>query len=457
MVISPGVESLREELLNIVKKELNPLSEQLKYSQSPLDDTIKWRPIVLILGNYSSGKSTLINELLGVDLQKTGQAPTDDSFTVITYDNHGEIPLNEDSRTWDGKTILNDSQYPFEHLKKHGQRFASHFLLKKIRQDFVHDIAIVDTPGMVDSVAERDRGYNYQQVIGDFAKIADLILILFDPHKAGTIKEAYASLRDTLPGQTFEDRILFVLNRADECATLNDLIRVYGTLSWNLSQMTGRKDIPPIYITYSNNPSHRHEERPFLQYLNNQSAELKALIQAAPQKRLDNMLNFIVFHAERLSILLRALLSFYRHRKLYAYQWSFIGFIFSSITGVGLYFLWPILLSQYSLGNKEKYLVIAVEVLVVWFIWFFFIQKPLVRRFRKRLLTKLSSLLHHNNQSEKDIWDDIKDKVVSILENKNSHEKTYYYHKKQRKLQKLLQRSHQNFREKIHKTLQNEE
>ena len=30
-----------------------------------------------------------------------------------------------------------------------------------------------DTPGMHDSVAQRDRGYDYQQVVGDLAEIAD--------------------------------------------------------------------------------------------------------------------------------------------------------------------------------------------------------------------------------------------------------------------------------------------
>ena len=34
---------------------------------------ISWKPIVLILGNYSSGKSTLINELLSQKIQSTGQ------------------------------------------------------------------------------------------------------------------------------------------------------------------------------------------------------------------------------------------------------------------------------------------------------------------------------------------------------------------------------------------------
>ena len=60
---------------------------------------------------------------------------------------------------------------------------------------------------------------------------------------------AVASLRDTLPARTFEDRVIFVLNRIDECASMMDLLRVYGTLCWNLSQITGRKDIPaPITV-----------------------------------------------------------------------------------------------------------------------------------------------------------------------------------------------------------------
>jgi EH domain-containing protein 1 len=60
---------------------------------------------------------------------------------------------------------------------------------------------------MLDSITERDRGYNYQDVIGDLAQIADLVLVLFDPHKAGTVREAHTSLRDTLPAKTFEDRV----------------------------------------------------------------------------------------------------------------------------------------------------------------------------------------------------------------------------------------------------------
>ncbi len=41
---------------------------------------------VCVVGRNGSGKSTLINELVGQDVQRTGQAPTDDSFTIITSD-----------------------------------------------------------------------------------------------------------------------------------------------------------------------------------------------------------------------------------------------------------------------------------------------------------------------------------------------------------------------------------
>ena len=238
-------ESLRRELVEVVEQKMSPVAMKYGYSQTGLEQKIKWRPVVLLLGNYSSGKSTLINELLGTTVQKTGQAPTDDSFTVLTYNEDDELEER------DGMVLLSDPEYPFDSLKKQGKRFASHFKLKRVKSEFLKNLAIIDTPGMLDSVSERDRGYDYQEVIGEFANIADLILVLFDPHKAGTIRETYESLRKTIPRATYEDRVLVVLNRVDECENLNDLLRVYGTLCWNRSQMTGRKGIPHIHFTYS--------------------------------------------------------------------------------------------------------------------------------------------------------------------------------------------------------------
>ena len=88
------LESLRGELVDIVQDKLSPLALKYGYAQVPLESNIKWKPVVLLIGNYSSGKSTLINELVGADIQATGQAPTDDSFTVVTA--HPDANQQED-------------------------------------------------------------------------------------------------------------------------------------------------------------------------------------------------------------------------------------------------------------------------------------------------------------------------------------------------------------------------
>ena len=199
------INSLRAEMVAMVKDNLTPVAKEYGYSEVPLESTIKWRPMVLILGNYSSGKSTLINEFLGADIQAVGQAPTDDSFTIITYDEAIEdseaVHVTQER---DGKFLLNDPDYPFEILKKHGQRFSAHFRLKKVNSPFLKNLALIDTPGMLDSITERDRGYDYQEVIGDLAQLADLVLVLFDPHKAGTVRESHTSLRETITTRTLK-------------------------------------------------------------------------------------------------------------------------------------------------------------------------------------------------------------------------------------------------------------
>ena len=48
------IKALRAELLEMVAEELTPVSTQYGYSDVPLETTIKWRPQVLLLGNYSS-------------------------------------------------------------------------------------------------------------------------------------------------------------------------------------------------------------------------------------------------------------------------------------------------------------------------------------------------------------------------------------------------------------------
>lgn len=412
------IDSLRAELVGLVEKHLTPVAQAYGYSEVPLETQIKWRPQVLVLGNYSSGKSTLINELLGTEIQQTGQAPTDDSFTILTYDEQaaGSTPIRVTEER-DGKVLLNDPQYPYAGLKKHGQRFASHFRLKKVNSPFLKHLAIVDTPGMLDSIAERDRGYNYQEVIGDLAQIADLVLVLFDPHKAGTVREAHASLRDTLPSRTFEDRVLFVLNRVDECASLVDLLRVYGTLCWNLSQMLGRKDIPPIRLTYSTSPgrgSSATSPPEYLKYLDNQRDELKRLISQAPKYRLDHLASYVETHGERLSHFLEALTAYKRKRSRAAVRQIVIGALVGLVAGGGTV---AALLLAGTVASPELAsgigAAVALGVAVLWAI----VSVPASHAaFHKKTLAKLDELTALEQQSRRDSWAHVKDLAKRYLE-----------------------------------------
>ena len=66
---------------------LDPIAARYEFERAPRPSETSGAPLVLILGNHSSGKSTFVNFLLGVDVQKTGLAPIDDGFTIIA---HGE-------------------------------------------------------------------------------------------------------------------------------------------------------------------------------------------------------------------------------------------------------------------------------------------------------------------------------------------------------------------------------
>jgi EH domain-containing protein 1 len=408
-------EALRAELVEMVQDYLSPVALRYGYSQIGLDSTIRWRPLILILGNYSSGKSTLINEFVGQKVQATGQAPTDDSFTVIT----GSVGGVQDER--EGWVLLNDPAYPFEILKRHGQRFAAHFRLKQVSSPLLQDVAIVDTPGMLDSVAERDRGYHYQEVLADLAQIADLIVVMFDPHKAGTIRESYQSLRQTLPDSTFEDRIIFVLNRIDECENFTDLLRVYGTLCWNLSQMIGRKDIPRIMMSYSESLAKEQNKlaADFLKFVPNERSRLLDAIKDAPRHRLDHLASYIETHGERICHFLEALVQYQKRQKRFWWQHLMKAVAIASIVAAFVFGLaWSGVLIEAGQNSIAAILATAIGVLTAGF-WMGPILHAKRREFRRGQLSGIDQLTDLSTQSRHDSWARISGLVRSYLD-KNS-------------------------------------
>lgn len=417
------VNDLHTHITELIANDLSPVSLKYGFSDVSLETKIKWKPIVLILGNYSSGKSTLINDFLGKKIQNTGQAPTDDCFTVMTSEKESNTEgqsgvLYEKT----GHSLFSNPKYPFSLLKKHGDTLASHFRMKTIDSPKLENLAIIDTPGMLDSTTEKDRGYHYQEVVGELASFADVVLVLFDAHKAGTVKEVYQSLRETLPERVFEDRITYVLNRIDECSSLEDMIRVYGTLCWNLSQITGRKDIPRILLSYSQDQKDRHSQsHDYLKHLENQQNELKKTILRAPQKRLDHLANFFEDQSLSLMTLLGSLLEFTRRKRRFYVKNLAFGISFSFLlTFLSAFFL-GFDLSSFS--SPLVYICLIGSVALS-YLSFLFSKLFLFPRFLRKLKKNLESLNPAQNQSHIDTWNKIKSSVESNLD-KNQSQLSY--------------------------------
>ncbi len=338
---------LQAELQHHVRNTLLPLFNRYRLDYSDLESILKWKPIVLIIGNYSSGKSTLINEIIGRNIQRTGQAPTDDSFTILTAYGSGD-----QEKVVPGSTLVNDETLPFGRFKALGEQFISHFRLKKIDAPFLENMALIDSPGMLDAVTEKDRGYDYLAALGEFAKLADLVVLMFDPHKAGTISETYSAIRSTLPDTTGEDRIVFVMNRIDECDNLSDLVRSYGTLCWNLSQMTGRKDIPTIYVTYAPDAAEPSEN---LSVWLQEREQLKKKILSAPCFRVNHILQDIDRQVNELELVCEAMCTFSSMGRN-----SLAGVAkFALVAGVAAFFLTGLVLRG-LVGVPEEPLVTAL-------------------------------------------------------------------------------------------------
>ena len=75
--------SIISECIRLREKVVQPLSDKYNGPLSSGDVFSTKLPLVLLLGNHSSGKSSFINHLLQRPVQSSGVAPTDDCFTII--------------------------------------------------------------------------------------------------------------------------------------------------------------------------------------------------------------------------------------------------------------------------------------------------------------------------------------------------------------------------------------
>ena len=174
------------------EKDLTLLDNQL----IQLDDLF----LVVVAGEFNSGKSAFINALLGDAVLDTGVTPTTADVTILRY---GE--QQQTSRTEKGQLVV------------------------KLPNRLLEDLSIVDTPGTNAILRE------HEELTTDFIPRSDLVLFVTSLDRPFTESERkfLESIRD------WGKKIVIIINKTDIAENSQDLDKVKDFVADNAQKLLG--------------------------------------------------------------------------------------------------------------------------------------------------------------------------------------------------------------------------
>ncbi|ELW65085.1 EH domain-containing protein 1 [Tupaia chinensis] len=159
--VAEGVRQVFEGLRQLYAQKLLPLEEHYRFHEfhSPAleDADFDNKPMVLLVGQYSTGKTTFIRHLIEQDFpgMRIGPEPTTDSFIAVMHGpTEGVVP---------GNALVVDPRRPFRKLNAFGNAFLNRFMCAQLPNPVLDSISIIDTPGILSGEKQR--------ISRDFAKL----------------------------------------------------------------------------------------------------------------------------------------------------------------------------------------------------------------------------------------------------------------------------------------------
>jgi len=303
-----------------------PLARQYYYRFTRPTVTNGGIPCMVFLGNHSSGKSSMINWVLGGEpVQDVGLAPTDDGFTVIVY--------GEEEQDVCGPAALALLPPEFADLRLFGGNFLQRLRIKVRNRELLKNVTLIDSPGMIDSAEQTvDRSYNFEGVVRTLAELCDMVFFLLDPEKPGTTGETVNVFAKCLTGMEFKLRVL--INKCDAFSSMYDFARTYGTVCWNLARVLRTKDLPKIWTVYSGERRERPGGSLDLADFNRHREEFLAVFRDAAGRRRDNV--FSQASADFCGLSIRMCIVNHVARRLVWHALSFLAFsaIISTVAAI---------------------------------------------------------------------------------------------------------------------------
>ncbi len=179
---------------------------------------IPWWPLISILGTFSAGKSTFINNYLGMELQRSGNQAVDDKFTVICYSEDPE------PHTLPGVALDSDPRFPFYKFSHEieavaegeGNRIDAYLQLKTCNSERLKGKILIDSPGF-DADAQRT---STLRITDHMIDLSDLVLVFFDARhpEPGAMRDTLKHLVADTIHRPDSDKFLYILNQLDTAA-----------------------------------------------------------------------------------------------------------------------------------------------------------------------------------------------------------------------------------------------
>ena len=187
--------------INCDKNDIN----LLKDTQVQLDELF----LIVIAGEYNSGKTAFINTLLGDSFLKTGITPTTDKITILGYGDSQREQIIEP-----GKSSI------------------------ELPVPFLRDIRIVDTPG-TNAILRK-----HESLTTDFIPRSDIVIFVTSVDRPFTESERGFLEKIMRWGK----KIIFVINKIDIVENEEDLLEVVDFVSTNAQKLLG---LSPVIFTIS--------------------------------------------------------------------------------------------------------------------------------------------------------------------------------------------------------------